>query len=703
MTSLNEWIDMKIKDGNIDYVEYSEFSNVEKVGEGAFGIVNSAHWKSCGIKIAIKILINNSSVDENIMDEFVKELKNLKKVSFHPNINGFFGISKEPLSNKYAMVLEYADQGNLREYLKIHINNLKWSDKIRMASDIVCGLKCLHFKHIIHRDLHAKNILVNNHKLMIADFGSSKQLSEATSVSANSENDIIGMIEYMEPQCFKNIEYKKTKKSDIYSLGVLLWEISSGRPPFLGYQRNILAFHIGFNNLREKPIDDGTPQDYQKLYQKCWDDEPNSRPDIERVYEILCQLKTENSSCLQSPQLSIIEIKNSNIDSNGDLSISDCLNSGESSPAKPLGLFLEEASINNFIQERQLKVKDHEDIVFEWISYNQFDRIKEACKNNFITVYSATWRDGPLYYQHDKYIRDSNKGVSLKFLHSSQNSIEFVINEVKKYSTKNNVFLVLYGISKNPNTNDYILVQNDSMNLTNWISGNEKIDDFIQERQLKINGHEDVIFEWIPYNQFNKIEEIGKNNSITVYSAIWKNGPLYYQHDKYTRDSNKEVALKFLHNSQNLIESVINKAKKYSTKNDEFLALYGISQNPNTNDYILVLFSEEYCVICDEIYTDVQYKWCKPCKFMGWKSGNDEIDNLLIQLKIDEPSDIKFKWIPFNQFNRIRNIGKGHFVTVCSAIWKYEVALLCYNDSQKFLDKVKEFDKNFNIYGLSQN
>ncbi|PKC02218.1 kinase-like protein [Rhizophagus irregularis] len=354
MTSLNEWIDMKIKDGNIDYVEYGEFSNVEKVGEGAFGIINSAYWGSCGIKIAIKALINNSSVDKNIMDEFVKELKNLKKVSFHPNINGFFGISKEPLSNKYAMVLEYADQGNLREYLKIHINNLQWSDKIRMALDIVCGLKCLHFKHIIHRDLHAKNILVNNHKLMIADFGSSKQLSEATSVSANSKNDIIGMIEYMEPQCFKNIEYKKTKKSDIYSLGVLLWEISSGRPPFLGYHRNILAFHIGFNNLRENPID-GTPQDYQKLYQKCWDDEPNSRPDVERVYEILSQLKTEYSSCLQSSQPSIIEIKNSNIDSNGDLSISGCLNSGESSPRhKPNG-FAEEALKNVDVDVLTLK------------------------------------------------------------------------------------------------------------------------------------------------------------------------------------------------------------------------------------------------------------------------------------------------------------------------------------------------------------
>ncbi|CAB4433176.1 unnamed protein product [Rhizophagus irregularis] len=85
MTSLNEWIDMKIKDGNIDYVEYSEFSNVEKVGEGAFGIVNSAYWRSCGIKIAIKALINNSSVDENIMDEFVKEVILHKFFSLYSN------------------------------------------------------------------------------------------------------------------------------------------------------------------------------------------------------------------------------------------------------------------------------------------------------------------------------------------------------------------------------------------------------------------------------------------------------------------------------------------------------------------------------------------------------------------------------------------------------------------------------------------
>jgi hypothetical protein len=114
-----------------------------------------------------------------------------------------------------------------------------------------------------------------------------------------------------------------------------------------------------------------------------------------------------------------------------------------------------------------------------------------------------------------------------------------------------NKFLILYGISQNPDTNDYILIQNTFI----WTSRNEKIDDFIQEKQSKIKEN-DVVFEWIPYNQFNEIKKTGKKDNITVYSAIWKDGPLHY--GKYTRDSNKEVALKYLHNSKDPIEFIIN-------------------------------------------------------------------------------------------------------------------------------------------------
>jgi hypothetical protein len=90
------------------------------------------------------------------------------------------------------------------------------------------------------------------------------------------------------------------------------------------------------------------------------------------------------------------------------------------------------------------------------------------------------------------------------------------------------------------------------------MSGNEKIDNFIQERQMKIE-YNDVLFEWIPYSQLDKIKETGKNDLMTVYSAIWRDGPLQYKgNNNYARNSNRKVALKYLHNFQNPIEFVIN-------------------------------------------------------------------------------------------------------------------------------------------------
>jgi hypothetical protein len=99
-------------------------------------------------------------------------------------------------------------------------------------------------------------------------------------------------------------------------------------------------------------------------------------------------------------------------------------------------------------------------------------------------------------------------------------------------------------------------------NFANLTSGNKQIDDFIQETYLKIKDHHDIVFQWIPYNQFVKIEEINKNGFTTVYSAIWKDGPLnrgIWLSKKYTRNSNKKVTLNCLCSSQYLIEFLINK------------------------------------------------------------------------------------------------------------------------------------------------
>ena len=96
--------------------------------------------------------------------------------------------------------------------------------------------------------------------------------------------------------------------------------------------------------------------------------------------------------------------------------------------------------------------------------------------------------------------------------------------------------------------------------ITNW-NKNKKIDNLIQEMRLTINSKNDIVFEWIPYNQFNNIEEISKGDFATIHSATWKNGPLkhsydnmyrYYYDNMHTRTSDKKVSLKCLHNSQNI-------------------------------------------------------------------------------------------------------------------------------------------------------
>jgi hypothetical protein len=98
-------------------------------------------------------------------------------------------------------------------------------------------------------------------------------------------------------------------------------------------------------------------------------------------------------------------------------------------------------------------------------------------------------------------------------------------------------------------------------NFTNWTSENE-IDQFIQEMQLKIDSYHDIVFEWIQYSQFNSIKEIFNDERITVYSAIWKDGPLNYNSSKYeyiSQNQNEVVTLKYLNNNQNIMDIFLNK------------------------------------------------------------------------------------------------------------------------------------------------
>ncbi|RIB16725.1 kinase-like domain-containing protein, partial [Gigaspora rosea] len=181
------------------------------------------------------------------------------------------------------MVLQYADEGNLRIYLEKNFTRLQWTDKLRIAKEIINGLLFLHSIDIIHRDLHSKNILIHKNQAKIADFGLSRQTND-TSMTSNSQ--VHGILAYVEPQCIADPKYKRDKKSDVYSFGVILWEISSGKPPFQSFESYVaLAIHIS-QGKREDPIED-TPPQYVELYKKCWDGNPIIRPETKSISENL--------------------------------------------------------------------------------------------------------------------------------------------------------------------------------------------------------------------------------------------------------------------------------------------------------------------------------------------------------------------------------------------------------------------------------
>lgn len=269
---------------------HSEFSDHKIIGQGGFAVVYSTIFR--GKKYALKSLNNNIVLDTKAFKQIKNEIKSLYNENInHPNIIKLHGFSRDPSTDNFMLVLQYANCGNLQEHLrrmqKENIYKISWAELIKIAKEITSGLEHLHTNGIIHRDLHSKNILMDNGKVLITDFGLSKRWDDNT--ASESSNNAVGVMAYVEPQCFiqNGRNFKRNEKSDIYSLGVLFWELTSGIPPFKNYH---FAFQIQaiFRNEREKVIS-GTPSEYANLYKKCWSSDPDQRPVLN---EILIELES---------------------------------------------------------------------------------------------------------------------------------------------------------------------------------------------------------------------------------------------------------------------------------------------------------------------------------------------------------------------------------------------------------------------------
>ncbi|XP_026401179.1 serine/threonine-protein kinase EDR1-like isoform X5 [Papaver somniferum] len=250
-------------------IDYSELTVGTRVGIGFFGEVFRGIWN--GTDVAIKVFLEQDLTAEN-MEDFCNEISILSRLR-HPNVILFLGACTRP--PHLSMVTEYMEMGSL--YYLIHMSGqkkkLSLRRRLKMLRDICRGLMCIHRMKIVHRDVKSANCLVNKHYMVkICDFGLSRVMAESPMRDTSSA----GTPEWMAPELIRNEPF--TEKCDVFSLGVIMWELCTLNRPWEGVSPMQVVYAVANEGSRLE-IPEGP---LGKLIQDCWA-EPDDRPSCEEI------------------------------------------------------------------------------------------------------------------------------------------------------------------------------------------------------------------------------------------------------------------------------------------------------------------------------------------------------------------------------------------------------------------------------------
>jgi len=262
-----------------------------QIGKGSFGIVYKANSNEHGI-VAVK------TYNDFDREKDLKEIEVLSKLNV-PNVIRFYGICK--IKGKESLVMEYASKGNLCEFIhsfkKNGYQNFPWLLRYKISIGIARGLFSIHNSQIVHRDIKSLNILLDDQLTpKIADLGESKNIESMIYMSKK----LTGTFLWSAPE--SRFEYKYSYKSDIYSLGIVLWEIATGNRPFADKDENFLKKLCREHLIPEIPSE--CPIEFAQIINECLSIDENRRPDsktllsrLETLYE-----KVFNSNTINQPK-----------------------------------------------------------------------------------------------------------------------------------------------------------------------------------------------------------------------------------------------------------------------------------------------------------------------------------------------------------------------------------------------------------------
>ncbi|KAL5199327.1 hypothetical protein ABZP36_020530 [Zizania latifolia] len=270
--------------GRLQIIKNNDLEELQELGSGTFGTVYHGKWR--GSDVAIKRIndrcfAGKPSEQDKMRNDFWNEASKLADLH-HPNVVAFYGVVLDGPGGSIATVTEYMVNGSLRTALLKNAKTLDRRKRLIIAMDTAFGMEYLHNKNIVHFDLKSDNLLVNLRDpqrpiCKVGDLGLSKVKCQ-TLISGG----VRGTLPWMAPELLNGSSSLVSEKVDVFSFGIVLWELLTGEEPYADLHYGVIIGGIVSNTLRP-PVPDSCDPEWRSLMEQCWSTEPSERPNFTEI------------------------------------------------------------------------------------------------------------------------------------------------------------------------------------------------------------------------------------------------------------------------------------------------------------------------------------------------------------------------------------------------------------------------------------